>query len=632
MRVPQTSLSLPCSQTPNSTTSGEPGRFSDRSTPANGNAQSRRARRVFATFLFAIFALQFLRPQATLAKNAGTGAITGSVTDPSGSAVANVLVTATNKDTSQVNQEKTGTDGAYALSPLPPGEYRLKFSAIGYKTVEVASVAVNATETVGLNEVQAREPAAEAPSASLTWRGITFYGSFDVGAGWVSHGLPQNAYNYEGSSLVNRNGNSSRFLVEPNNLSQTGLGIRGKEEIGHGWSVVFNASTGINPQSGQLANASATDIENNGLPRSQYSEAIDGARAGQPFNDEIYGGISSEVFGTMTFGRQRALGTDAMLQYDPAGGSYAFSYIGYNGTMAGGGDTENSRWDDAVKYRLTHGPVHFGAMGKFADGTGGCYSASATWSAGTCTPEKAHNTAYGFNIGAGYHKLSGDIVFQHYNQAISVLNPLLGPQSLSSAGQYQSTTDSINTNPITGTNLIATTNTVYGIVTDNRAIMGAAKYSTERFKYFVGYEFIRQNNPDHPLGVGATDQGGYLMSGVEDNNLDSTKMVQIWWTGAKYTYEKKTDFTLSFYEQVQNDFRIPSTCSASAGFRSSCAGTLNEASFYGNHHFTKRFDGFTGLAYSFVTGGLAIAIPHGPGVPYLHKSNFAPTIGGRFSF
>ena len=82
-------------------------------------------------------------------------------------------------------------------------------------------------------------------------------------------------------------------------------------------------------------------------------------------------------FGTLTFGRQRALGTDAMLLYDPAGGSYAFSYIGYNGTMAGGGDTEDSRWDDALKYRLTYGPVHFGAMYKFADGSAGCYSASA---------------------------------------------------------------------------------------------------------------------------------------------------------------------------------------------------------------------------------------------------------------
>ena len=232
---------------------------------------------------------------------------------------------------------------------------------------------------------------------------------------------------------MNRNGYQHRFLVAPNNLSQTGLGIRGKEEFAHGWSVVFNASTGINPQSGLLANASDTDIVNNGLPRSSYSIAIDGARAGQPFNDEYYGGISSTHFGTLTFGRQRALGTDAMLLYDPAGGGYAFSYIGYNGTMAGGGDTEDTRWDDAVKYRLTYGPVHFGAMYKFADGSGGCYSASATWTAATCTPEAAHNNAYGFDLGGNYGKFSADLVYQHYNQAISVLNPLLGPQSPSAA-------------------------------------------------------------------------------------------------------------------------------------------------------------------------------------------------------
>src|SRR5580658_7772514 len=94
----------------------------------------------------------------------------------------------------------------------------------------------------------------------LTWHGITIFGTYDAGFGWVSHGLPVNPYNYEGESLVNRNGNNSQWLVTPNNLSQTGLGIRGKEEFLDGYYVVFNASTGINPQSGQMANASATDI------------------------------------------------------------------------------------------------------------------------------------------------------------------------------------------------------------------------------------------------------------------------------------------------------------------------------------------------------------------------------------
>jgi len=471
---------------------------------------------------------------------------------------------------------------------------------------------------------------------TLTWHGITLYGAYDVGVGWVSHGLPENGYNYEGASLVNRNGYQHRFLLAPNNLQQTGLGIRGKEEFRPGWSVVFNASTGINPQSGLLANASETDIINNGLPRASYSYAIDGARAGQPFNDEIYGGVSSKHFGTLTFGRQRSLGTDAMLLYDPVSGGYAFSYIGYNGTMAGGGDTENSRWDDAVKYRLVFGPVHFGAMYKFADGSAGCYSAAAAagnpWNATNCTPESAHNNAYGFDVGANYGKFSADIVPQHYNQAISVLNPLLGPQSQASGQSFQSTTDSIDTTPITGTNLIDPNNTVYGIVTDNYGVIVAAKYAWDPVKFFAGYEYIWQNNPRNPLGIGAADQGGYIMSGVEDNNLDNEKLVNIWWTGAKYTYRSKTDFTFAWYQQRQNDFRSPPTCSVSAGFRSSCAGTLNEGSFYVDHHFTKRWDGFAGIAYSYVNGGLAIAIPHKPGVPYNDTNNCAPTIGTRFAF
>ncbi len=469
-----------------------------------------------------------------------------------------------------------------------------------------------------------------ATDCSLTWHGVTLYGAYDVGVGWVSHGLPENGYNYEGESLINRNGNHSQWVIAPNNLQQTGLGIRGKIEFMDDWYAVFNASTGINPQSGQLANMAATNTTNNGLPRYAYSETGDGARAGQAFNDELYAGASSTYFGTLTFGRQRALGTDAMLVYDPAGGAYAFSYIGYNGTMAGGGDTEDTRWDQAVKYRFSYGPVHFGAMYKFADGSGGCYSASATWSAATCTPEAAHNTAYGFDLGGEYDKFSADVVFQHYNQAISVLNPLLGPESLSAP--YQSTTNSINTNPITGANLIGTDNTEYGIVTDNTAIMLAAKYTWDPFKFYGGYEHIQQFNPSNPLGVGASAQGGYLLSGVEDNNLDRPKIVQIWWTGVKYTYDIKTDITVSWYHQQQNDFRLPSTCSPAAGFRASCAGTLNEFSLYADHHFTKRFDVFAGIAYSDVSGGLAIAIPHGPGVHYWHDNNTAPTVGARFTF
>jgi predicted porin len=603
------------------------------------------------TYLFIAAVVFWLSSSLTLAQAQTGASLSGVVTDQNGAALHGVAVRIKNVDTGATRASATDGAGRYQESGLPSGRFEIRAAKQGFADETRTGISLAAGQDATVDFKMQRSTADACASGhefattdcTLTWHGITVYGAYDIGVGWVSHGLPENGYNYEGESLVNRNGYQHRFVVAPNNLQQTGLGIRGKEEFLPGWSVVFNASTGINPQSGLLANASKTDIINNGLPRASYSIAIDGARAGQPFNDEYYAGISSKLFGTLTFGRQRSLGTDAMLLYDPAGGAYAFSYIGYNGTMAGGGDTEDSRWDDAVKYRLALGPVHFGAMYKFADGSAGCYLASSTWTATTCTPEAAHNNAWGFDLGGDVGggvdgnrgKFSADAVFQHYNQAISVLNPLLGPQSLSAP--YQSTTDSINTNPINGgpglgPNLIDPSDTVYGIVTDNNAIMFAVKYKWDPFKFFAGYEYIWQNNPKNPLGVGAADQGGYIMSGVEDNNLDNEKLLNIWWTGAKYTYHSKTDFTLAWYQQRQNDFRLPPTCSAAAGFRSSCAGTLNEGSFYVDHHFTKRFDGFAGIAYSWVTGGLAIAIPHGPGVPYYSDNNCAPTIGARFAF
>src|ERR1700735_323574 len=569
----------------------------------------------------------------------GTGAsLSGVVTDQTGAALPNVTVTIKNLDKAETRTTATDGAGHYQTSGLPSGRLEIRAAKRGFadETRAKISLAADQAATVDIKmEQKGPDPCTSGKEfattdCALTWHGVTLYGAYDIGVGWVSHGLPVTGYKYEGESLVNRNGAGSRFLVAPNNLQQTGFGIRGKEEFFHGWYIVFNASTGINPNSGLLADASKTNIVNNGLPRSSYSEAIDGARAGQPFNDEYYGGVSSDHFGPITFGRQRSLGTDAMLQYDPVGGGYGFSYIGYNGTMAGGGDTEDSRWDDALKYRITYGPVHFGAMYKFVNGSGGCFSIIQPWSATNCTPEQPHNNAFGFDLGGEHGNFSADAVYQHYNQAISVLNPLLGPQSLSAP--TQSTVDSINTIEIAGPNLIDPNDTVYGIVTDNNALMFAAKYKWDPLKFYVGYEYIWQNNPKNPLGVGASQMAGYIMSGVEDNNLDTQKLVNIWWAGVKYAFDSKNTITAAWYQQRQNAFRLPPECSVAAGFRASCAGVLNETSIYLDHHFTKRFDGYAGMAYSYVDGGLAIAIPHGPGVPYNHHSNLAPTVGVRFAF
>src|ERR1700728_4288770 len=81
------------------------------------------------------------------AQSAGTGAITGTVTDPQGRAVPNATVTATSLETGQSRQATTGAAGDYKFGLLPPGNYRLRFTAAGFKTGEVASVMVSVTET-----------------------------------------------------------------------------------------------------------------------------------------------------------------------------------------------------------------------------------------------------------------------------------------------------------------------------------------------------------------------------------------------------------------------------------------------------------------------------------------------------
>jgi len=81
------------------------------------------------------------------AQSAGTGALTGTVTDPSGSVIPGATVTLVSTDTNQTRIATTGADGGYKFALLPPGTYRVRFGAVGFKTAEVSAMTVNVTET-----------------------------------------------------------------------------------------------------------------------------------------------------------------------------------------------------------------------------------------------------------------------------------------------------------------------------------------------------------------------------------------------------------------------------------------------------------------------------------------------------
>ncbi len=106
----------------------------------------------------------------SLAQTAGMGALTGRVTDASGTAVANATVTVTKGDTvgnGQTRSTTTGTDGTYRFDGLPPGNYRLKIEGAGFKTLEVPSATVSGTGTAVVDEkLGAGEPITAQPAAT----------------------------------------------------------------------------------------------------------------------------------------------------------------------------------------------------------------------------------------------------------------------------------------------------------------------------------------------------------------------------------------------------------------------------------------------------------------------------------
>jgi hypothetical protein len=89
---------------------------------------------------------------ALFGQTADTAALTGTVNDPTGAVISTATVTLTNTETNQSRTANTSGDGTYKFTLIPPGRYRVRFSASGFKTAEVGPVTLNVTETPVLNE------------------------------------------------------------------------------------------------------------------------------------------------------------------------------------------------------------------------------------------------------------------------------------------------------------------------------------------------------------------------------------------------------------------------------------------------------------------------------------------------
>ncbi len=106
----------------------------------------------FSVFcLLLIFAMASPWMASALAQTSGTGLLTGTIKDPSGSVIAKAEINATNLATSQTRRVLSGADGIYQFPLLSPGKYKVKVGMQGFQTAEFPSITVNVTETTVLD-------------------------------------------------------------------------------------------------------------------------------------------------------------------------------------------------------------------------------------------------------------------------------------------------------------------------------------------------------------------------------------------------------------------------------------------------------------------------------------------------
>src|SRR5713226_9743591 len=103
-----------------------------------------------AKFFTSLFVLIFLLGSAekTCAQGGATGAITGTVQDPSGGAIASAKVEIVSEATGQVVRDLTTvSSGSFTATLLPVGSYSVGVSAAGFATTKFTGVLVRVTET-----------------------------------------------------------------------------------------------------------------------------------------------------------------------------------------------------------------------------------------------------------------------------------------------------------------------------------------------------------------------------------------------------------------------------------------------------------------------------------------------------
>ena len=424
----------------------------------------------------------------------------------------------------------------------------------------------------------------------LTYAGITLYGNLDGGYGYETHGAPGNPSADKVNYVIQKNSGNTHWLWSPNALSTSVIGVKMKEDLGYGWSLIGVVEAGFNPYSGMLINGPRSRADNN-VNKSAYQTAnFDSSRAGQWDNSQGFLGFSNPVYGTLTFGRTNSLTQDAQGAYDPVA-STAFSLIGFAASFAGFGNSPTVRSNTAFTYRLTYQNFRVAAQAQV----------------GGCNVGNASNGQYQVQLGADFGDLTVDGVANWTKDAAALA--------------------SYSGSPPAGYDV----NSVLKATLSNAAgVELMARYKWGQFKFYGGYIYARLMNPsdDYPDGFPTIAQGIFVPPGaVTSNAFNVNRILNTVWTGVRYSVWSNLDLAAGVYYRTQNDYLpAPAVCTGTGINISSgkCADSEGAVSFLIDYKPVKRVDLYAGVMVSDVWGGVANG--------YLYPQNIDPTVGLRIRF
>lgn len=221
--------------------------------------------------------------------------ISGLIVDPSGRVIPDADIEILNEATGLHYTNKTNGTGIYTVSILPPGQYRVQVSKVGFKTLIKPGIVLNVQSAVALN--------------------------FTLPLGATSESITVEA----GSSLINTTDASVGTVIDRKFVANIPLNGRSFQDL-------ISMTPGVTTQSPQSGSALATngDFSVNGQRTESNNYTVDGVTGnigagngyGQPQN-----GTGGSLGGSTALGTTQSLiSVDALQEFRVQSSTYSAEY------------------------------------------------------------------------------------------------------------------------------------------------------------------------------------------------------------------------------------------------------------------------------------------------------------------